>query len=283
MPRIYRPVEPDEPLSQDDVFLGIPLPDISFHEPYELIEGDQANVLTERPVQGDFQDGMNFVATINLVNAVVIDQSCETLGADRILLAPLVDFIPNDKPKEQYQQIQRLGNSLYEPSRIYLAEEPELRFPKRLIDLGGKFHHAREDMEYFIKRGMRRASLGLKNLAYLKDRLRVYFGREARDDIDWLSRDDILNKIGYLEGEISKREAGVKSKEAELAKCEDEETKHRLEDDIDARKRVLSDLKIELVGSKKSLTQLETCEQKSTAQIASANDFRGSNVPQSEK
>jgi len=278
--RIYRAVESDEPLSQGDIFLGIPLPDISFREPYELIDGEQTGVLTEKQVEGDFQDGMNFVATIDLVNAVVLDQSCETLGADRILLAPIVDLRPKGNLKEQHQYIQRLGNTLAEPSRIYLAEEPELGFPKRIIDLAGKFHHTREDMEYFVKRGMRKAALGSKNLAYLRDRLRVYFAREARDDMDWLSRDDIRNKIKYLQDEVHKKKDGIKNKEAERAKCKTDEDRCRLEDDIDARQRVLRDIEIELASSEKTLAQLEEQEKRPIAQILPADDSHEPNAPQ---
>jgi hypothetical protein len=264
--RLYRQVAAEEPLAQGDIFHDIPAPDFSFNPLYRLVAGE-GGVFREERVDGDVQQDMNIIATVDLVPAIVLDQSCDTLGVDRILLAPLVACDLDEKsPKEQWDYISKLGTSLHTPTRLYLADDPVLGFPRQYIDLGAKFVVSREDMEFFVKRGKRVATLSLKNLIYFQHRLAVVFSRVARDDIDWLSRADLVLKGEVLEAEVKKKRQGLESKEAALGKARTAKEREDLEDDIDARKRVLQDVEYELSIAKKSLVEVEQSGQVDVAE-----------------
>ncbi len=261
MSRLYRQVGPEEPLAQGDIFKDLPLPVLSFNPFYRLV-GEEGGVFREEPVDGDLQDGMHILATVELVPAIVLDQSCDTLGADCILLAPLVNCdLDGKSPKEQWDYIRKMGTSLHEPTRMYLADDPTLGFPRRYIDFGAKFVLAREDLELFVKRGKRVATLSLNNLIYFQHRVTVLFSRVARDDIDWLSRADLDLKIEALGVEVKKKRQGLESKKAALTKAKTEEEREELKDDIEARQRVLQDIEYELNVAQKALTEVMQSEQ----------------------
>jgi len=143
--------------------------------------GGRRGVFREELFDGGVQQNMNFLATVDLVNAIVLEQSCDTLSADRILLARLVDLEEKEKAKEKWDQVRDLGNSLRQPTRLYLADESAFGFPKRYVDLGAKFTLARDDLLHFIQAGNRKATLDQKGLIYLQHRLSVLLSRIARD------------------------------------------------------------------------------------------------------
>jgi hypothetical protein len=177
-----------------------------------------------------------------------------TLRAERILLAPLENCEQKlkdmKKPAEKWNYISKLGNSLEQPSRNYLSDEPLFKFPKCYIDLGAKFTLAREDMEHFVRLGKRMAALSHKNLAYLQSRLWVAFARTARDDVDWLSLDDLKTKIASLEDDIKKRRQSIASKESEFRKANSDQLRQNLEDEIAAKKHTLKELEYEFEVAK---------------------------------
>jgi hypothetical protein len=119
VPRFYRTVGAQEPLAQGDIFIGVPDPDVSFRQPFRLVDQKDGTFLEEE-VLGDLEQDMNMVATVDLVNAIILDQSCDTLSADRILLARLVDLdlTSQKSSKEKWDQIKGMGNSLQQPTRV---------------------------------------------------------------------------------------------------------------------------------------------------------------------
>jgi hypothetical protein len=208
--------------------------------------GGRRGVFREELFDGGVQQNMNFLATVDLVNAIVLEQSCDTLSADRILLARLVDLEEKEKAKEKWDQVRDLGNSLRQPTRLYLADESAFGFPKRYVDLGAKFTLARDDLLHFIQAGNRKAILDQKCLIYLQHRLSVLLSRIARDDIDWLSLDDLNTKIEVLKEEAGRRLRQIDGREADLIKAADEEKREELRDVITAHKEKLAETTYEL-------------------------------------
>jgi hypothetical protein len=221
--RLYRVPGPGDPIAQGDIFKDLPVSIISFEE--HLIEGGGTYSL--RPVRGDLKSGMQFLAGIDLVSAMVISQSCDVQRDMNILVAPLIPLeLSSTKPQRQWSELQNLATSLHQPTRVYLPDDPELSFPRRTVELGEAFSLPRAELESFSRTGKRVAALGKEGIEYLQFRLAVMFWRVARDDYAWPSKADLELKNHSIQASIEKEEQDLKSKEklVSLSKSLEEES-----------------------------------------------------------
>jgi len=177
------------------------------------------------------------------------------LHGEQVLLAPLrqCDFSMRKKPKEKWDYIKRIGTSLAEPARIYLTKDPDLGFERRFIDLSAKFHHTPEDLRHFIEADHRVATLTDRGLINLQHRLTVQLTRVAREDLDWLSEDDLDIKVQALTEEVEGKKKALHTKEGQFAKAKPGPEKEDLEADIEVAKDQLADLEYELRVARESL------------------------------
>lgn len=257
MGRTYRKPAASEALSQGDIFKKIPMPLLRFRHGVHLVfQGD--GIFREEPVLDGIQAGMGFLADVELVDAIVLEQSCDTLHGDQVLLAPLreCDFSKRKTPKEKWEYIKRIGTSLAEPARIYLTNDPDLDFPRRFIDLGSKFPLTPEDLQHFIEKGHRVAALTDRGLINLQYRLTVQLSRVARDDIDWLSEEDLDIKAQVLTEEVKSKTNALATKRGQLAKAKTNEQKETLEADIEVTEEQRHHLEAELQVTNQALTRV---------------------------
>ncbi|MGL4549935.1 MAG: hypothetical protein ACRC33_02005 [Gemmataceae bacterium] len=246
------------PLSQGDIFTALPMPVLSFRAGVHLVQ-QGAGLFEARRTDGAVEDGMNVLAGVQLVDAIVIEQSCDTLRADLALLAPLrdCDLSKKKKAKDIWEHIKTIGSSLAQPSRAYQANDPEFRFPRRYIDLSAKFSLAPEDLAHFIGLNLRVATLTDRGLINLQHRLTVQLSRVAREDLDWLSDDDLAIKAEALTVDVEAKGKALATKRGQMnsPKIQPEE-REALEADIEVTEEQKKHLEAELAMTRECLTRV---------------------------
>lgn len=214
MPNAFRSVERSEPLSQGDIFSAAPVVEVTFDPPFEVVW--ENGVYKEKSVEGGLKSGMTALARINLTPAIVLDQSCDALRSDSILLAPLLPcYLEGKKADKQWDYLKKLATSLHEPTRLYLPASSTYGLPRRIVDLGAKFTLPRDCTEQLVKQGGRVAGLSSEGLRYLQFRLSLVFSRAARDDEMWASGEDLALKVDALTHLIGKSKEQQRNKTAE--------------------------------------------------------------------
>ena len=214
----YRTPAPEDVLGQGDIFLDLPVPQLTF-DPLYCLQPNGGNTYRTERVETEAQADMQMLATIELHSGIVITQSCDCVRSDRIMIAPLLPYDKGEKsPREQWTYINNLATSLHETSRMYLPDDESRRLPRQIMDLGGVFTFPQEEMDLFIRQRKRIGALDTEGLRYLQFRLAVMFWRVARDDYYWPSDGDIALKVSMLEAEKAKLEKDVHGKEGERRK-----------------------------------------------------------------
>jgi hypothetical protein len=239
----YRLPAPNEPISQGDIFRGVALI-TTLTDQHLVFDGE---VYRAEPVGGDLEERMLLLSQVTLVDAIVIDQSCDAPGGPQVLFAPLVSFTPDGKGEAQWRHISRVATSLSDPTRFYLPDEPELDLGRHLAEFEGKFPLPLWQVEKDIRRGKRVATLSAEALAFLQFRLTAMYGRAAREDYAWPSLADLGLKHAHLLKQAESKAGEIKGwqKKAEQENTPPEE-KQRLLVRIEVQDRRLQALKQEM-------------------------------------
>jgi hypothetical protein len=83
----YRTPNPEDVLSQGDIFFDLPIPQFSF-APLIYLQSTGSNIYHSQMSDAEARSGMQLLATLEFSPGIVITQSCDTLRVDRIMVAP---------------------------------------------------------------------------------------------------------------------------------------------------------------------------------------------------
>jgi hypothetical protein len=231
------------PISQGDIFADIPSPVFAFDH-HVVKSGAMCRV---EDLTGNVQDGMTLLATVEVVKAIVLTQSCDAPRAVNILLAPLnLLAFESTKPDRRWSEIQRLATSLHHPTRVYLPDDPGLKLDRHIAELSEAFTLPRQELERFALNGKRIATLGEEAVAYLSFRIATMFWRLARDDFAWPSKADLQLKEAHLTVDIAKKRATLLELERRfmMAHSSDDDSTDPIE--IEERRVEIENLSTEL-------------------------------------
>lgn len=252
MSGFYRRPPLDAPLTQGDIFIGVPMIGVSLEPMYRVLpSGDTFKLESVEPDK--ITDDMLLVELVRLTKAIVISQSCDAERAQGIMLAPVIDFNMEGRKKvsDQWRKINLQATSLAETKFVYLPGNPHLKLPRSTADFGDAFTLPRTFLVELAKRGRRIAGLGEKAIAYLQFRLNVMLTRVAQDDYAWPSCEDIDIKLAHLGEQIE--EATKKANQAQQAlTAATPDTKDQCEEEHGRRQEILTDLQAQLTQATES-------------------------------
>ena len=209
---------PTAPITQGDIFHGVPIIGVSLAKLNQIVQDGTG--IKAASVQPDaITDGMILLEKVRITNAIVISQSCDTERVPHLMLAPLSPFTLTEKTAERkWKKINHAATSLGEPKSVYLPGNPTLNVARCIADFGLAFTLPREFLEELAQRGKRVAGLSEKAIGFLQFRLAVLLTRLAQDDFAWPSKEDLDIKIDGLTEQIAAQEKSKGLKAAELAR-----------------------------------------------------------------
>lgn len=221
VPKFYRSPKSGNPISQGDLFVGVPRIGVSLQPLFRGVQQADGNTYVAESLEPDqLSDGMHVIEQVKLTAAIVISQSCDAEHAPCLMLAPVTDFSVTGKGNEsKWKKINYAATSLQETKLVYLPGNPTLQLQRSVANFSQAFTLPRLFLEKMEQKGMRKASLGKTAVEYLQFRLGVMLTRVAQDDYAWPSREDIELKIAYLKDEEKERGKKVEKAQEELEKA----------------------------------------------------------------
>jgi hypothetical protein len=204
MSLMYRARDAAGPLEQGDILQAVPWLNVQVTRSRVLVPDENGGFVVGEHSPSAPDDC--FLAQLQLVDALVVTQSCDALRGATILLAPIEALIElSPRPERRSAEVRRIATGLGEIGRFYLPDLPPRDIPRRVALLDSCFSLDREDLSQFV-RERRSIILGLtaRGVEYLQFRLGVVFGRNAREDEDWPSTEDLSDRISSLDARLSK-------------------------------------------------------------------------------
>ncbi|MBS2020450.1 MAG: hypothetical protein JST00_46765 [Deltaproteobacteria bacterium] len=156
--------------------------------------------------------------------AMVVSNSCDNAsGTGTIVLVPIRDMPARQGPPDvvqDWKQVSEAATGTATPKLFYLPNSPKFGIARRSQALLSDFVPVRPDyLARCVKEAKTQRICGLTPEAqrHLQSALALVFGRNARDDYEWPSREDIELKIRALQAKL---ERGSKTQERDRADLE---------------------------------------------------------------
>ena len=193
---IYEFPEPNAPIRQGDIFVGLPRVEISLKNLTVLSENDVTEVV---PWNTIVEEGKNVSAILGIrpVRAIVATQDCDTLHSPDITLCEIRDFQDVDRSTKSCNSSKSWMNAITQQARknlkwFYLPAETRIGFSKRMaVDFLVTIRVGREDL--WDHRGLRKGRLIPEADEHFRERLAEFFRRYPYDE--WYS----LEKAEFAE------------------------------------------------------------------------------------
>lgn len=224
---MYRARPPEGPLEQGDILVGVPRPILGLVG-VQLLRGTEGSLeVDQQPDDYAIQREDTAAMSFDVVDAIVLTQSCDAVRKTWILLAPIEPCDLSSKPVPRAKAVQKLATGLGVVGSFYLPNLPPLKWTRRQALLDEAFTLPRDDLAMYVEQhGLVRAGLSSAGIEYLQHRIGLVFGRLARDDYAWRSVEDLGDHVAQLEAQIG-------STKGRLARASDEEEKADLEAELE--------------------------------------------------
>ncbi len=155
-------------------------------------------------------EALRVFSKVEPVDVLVLSPTCDNArGAFPIMLAPLADFqFKSDNVDKMWLQLSQAATGTATPKRFYLPAHPSGRLKRSWAQLPIMFMVQPSFVDRCIKQADTERLCGITDEAqvHLRWQLGLYFGRNAREDQDWPSTDDLGLKLRALEERVGPAE-----------------------------------------------------------------------------
>jgi hypothetical protein len=182
---IYEFPDPNAPVRQGDVFIGLPRIEISLKNLTILSEDHATEVV---PWSNIVEEGRDVSAILGIrpVAAIVATQDCDTLHSPDITLCEIRDFQDVDRSTKSCVSAKSWMNAITQQARknlkwFYLPPDARIGFTKRMaVDFLVTIRIAREDL--WEHRSLRKGRLIPEADEHFRERLAEFFRRYPYDE-----------------------------------------------------------------------------------------------------
>lgn len=187
------------PLKQGDILLHIPLPTFGIFPFNKINKNDDRAYKPETADSQSITKGDRGIIEYDLVDVIILTQSCDIMLTHQVLLAPLKEYhVPGNTESKKGKSILDRVNSIKVIRNLYLPDVPELGFARHDAFLAQAFTlDAGQLTEYVKHNSSFLMGLSENGVEYLQYRISLLFGRLAREDYSWASLEDVNWILAY--------------------------------------------------------------------------------------
>jgi hypothetical protein len=161
---------------------------------------------------------------------IVLSNSCDNFsGKLPVLLAPAIPFeFQGDTPKKKWEEISLAATGTANPKFFYLPGSEKYAFSRSEVRLNLMFPVSPDYLQRCIDEAKASRLCGLvpEALQHLQWTIALFFGRNARNDMAWPSREDLEFKQSWLEQMITRGTKDQDRHKEELAQVNAELAKY---------------------------------------------------------
>lgn len=218
-------------IEQGDLLVGFLLPEIAGAKALHRRppKSQSTLALSDAEFAAEPEQNIRVQVAVKASTVLVVGNSCDISGGGTLILAPVsplkLQKDPNTNPVEAFEEIRRRATSGNWSKSFYLGVSQKHSVGERceavfdqLITLSPTY--VQRLIEH--RKLKRHAGLNPDGVAHLRWALGYFFGRNAREELDWQADEDLLLRLRYLEAiktDGSRRREGF---EAELAATQKE-------------------------------------------------------------
>ncbi len=161
--------------------------------------------------------------------AIILSNSCDNCSENLpVILAPLRRFeFEAETPEEQWLEVSTAATGTANPKFFYLTDSEAYGIERSEAQFNLIFSLSHDYLRRCVNEAGATRVCGLAPEAqlHLQWALSLFFGRHAREDLDWPSENDLKLKIQWLESQIKQGGRFQERYKAELEATKDELTK----------------------------------------------------------
>jgi hypothetical protein len=212
------PLRNADDLDQGDILARVWRPGPATGKNILALKSDQTSfAFKEDPFKQDLSR-VRVACSISVVElAIVISNSCDnTREGAAIELAPLCQYkLEGDTAAERWREISEAATGTAAPKFFYLPSDRTHGLPRSEAVLHDKIVVTAGYLKRCAEEGGTTRVCGLTDAArrHLQWTIAVVYGRNARDDFEWLSEEDAALKLESIE-EMLARKGGVRGAES---------------------------------------------------------------------
>lgn len=204
-------VDPHD-LNQGDILTGMLRPKILTEKNFCVRTGSKVTIPAPAETLKALDKNLRVMSELERIDALVISNSCDNTGNNPLLLVPVRPLKLDDKEPahKQWDMISQAATGTANPKLFYLPAEPGLGPAARSeAQLHTIFSVSHEFVQRCVAEAGTKRVCGLtaEALRHLQWAVGVVFSRDAREDYDWPSRDDLALKLAYYDHHIEKGHA----------------------------------------------------------------------------
>jgi hypothetical protein len=203
------PLTDTHDLNQGDLLVGVLRPKIVGDSSFVVREGPKANpVKPEARITLDAK--LRVISPLEVVDALVISNSCDNVGDAPLLLVPIRPFkftSASMTDADRWAVISQAATGTANPKLFYLPASKETGPAVRSeVQLNLLFSVSHEYLAKCVRDvGTKRiGGLTPEAVRHLQWAFGVVFSRDPREDDDWPSDEDLPLKLSFLEQETAK-------------------------------------------------------------------------------
>lgn len=206
-----------EDLDQGDLLVGVLQPQLQ-SALFAQRDGPKMRPADEKDIGASDLSNLRLNAQLRVIDlALVISNSCDNFAGAQLLLVPVTPFKFSDRASDdagRWMEISKAATGGASPRTFYLPADESLGIARSQARLDQIFPLSAKQLGAIAKsRTVKRiAGLTTEAVRHLQWALSFFFSRNAREDLQWPSTEDLRLKAAWLESMIDR---GFKGEYAE--------------------------------------------------------------------